>query len=424
MELLTFIEYSFTSAYWKSLDFLYVSAQNLWAYDFKSKLVRILDFLRENEYIYFSELLEYWLNGFTIFELFVANFYDFYIKDTWIAINANDEILYDYLSNLDYSLRLVYNPELVFVREIESDNLLLRIPVEFRSFLYNNVTTYSLDIPFNIMLQLFALFFFTVLFVSFFLSFFNSSHKEEWAADTDYAVSNLTVECEKEIFSIDDALYLIMTFIFFFGTYFGYIAFGLGFNLNDASFFFWALPIFAVSLLFVPLNLLYDFGLLFPLYLRGSSTTASCLTELMYDLISIVAFFTRLVVQFVRIILIIVVYCMMHDAVILQEMRPSFLPINESFLDDVLNIRFNPFSISYFFFYVLPVHLLHWAYEVFHTFFVVTGQFAAFFVIAIWLFCLFYTFFAYEQYENHFHEVRKERAKKNAKQNLLLNKSK
>jgi hypothetical protein len=88
------------------------------------------------------------------------------------------------------------------------------------------------------MFQLFFILFFIVIFLSFFLSFFNSSHKEEWAADTDYSISNLTVECEKEIFSIDDAVYLMMSFIFFFGAYFGYIAFGLGFNVNDASFFF------------------------------------------------------------------------------------------------------------------------------------------------------------------------------------------
>jgi hypothetical protein len=69
---------------------------------------------------------------------------------------------------------------------------------------------------------------------------------------------------------------------------------------------------------------------------------------------------------------------------------------------------------------VLPAHLIHWAYEVFHTFFVVTGQFAAFFTIAIWLFCLFYTFFVYEQYETHFKYSRKQREELGAQINSLL----
>jgi hypothetical protein len=79
----------------------------------------------------------------------------------------------------------------------------------------------------------------------------------------------------------------------------------------------------------------------------------------MYDLIGLVAFFTRLVVQFVRIILIIVVYCMMHDAVMLQQFEPTGLPIGDSLLDDIFNIKFNARSISYFFFLVLPAHLIH-----------------------------------------------------------------
>jgi hypothetical protein len=69
----------------------------------------------------------------------------------------------------------------------------------------------------------------------------------------------------------------------------------------------------------MPVNLLFDFGLLFVLYLRGSSNTSSFLAELGYDYIGIIAFFTRLVVQFVRLVLMFVVYCMMHDTVMLQE---------------------------------------------------------------------------------------------------------
>jgi len=45
-------------------------------------------------------------------------------------------------------------------------------------------------------------------------------------------------------------------------------------------------------------------------------------------------------------------------------------------------------------------------YEVLHTFFVVTVQFAAFFTIIFWLFLLFYTFFVYEEYEHYFIHLR------------------
>jgi hypothetical protein len=389
-----------------------------------SKAISLTDFLRENDYVLASELLNQIISQVSSIELVISVFYDAHIREIWVAFNSHDEYLYNYLSVIDYTLCLVYNPELQYVREIESNDVFLNFAVNFRSFLYNNVKNYSLDVPMAIIVQLYLLVFFIFIFLSFFLSFFNNSHKEEWAADMDYALVNMSTECEKEIFAIDDAIYVVLTLIFFFGAYFGFIAFGLGFNVNDASFFFWALPVFIGSLIFMPLNLLYDFGLLFPLYLRGSSNTSSFFAELVYDLIGIIAFFTRLVVQFVRIILMVVVYCMMHDMVILQEISHWFVPLSDSLFDDILNLKFTANSISYFLLLVLPSHFMHWGYEVFHTFFVVTAQFAAFFTIAIWLFLLFYTFFVYEQYEKHFNNLRATREKMYEDYELLYAKSK
>lgn len=424
MEWLNSLEYSLVSAYWNSIDFLYVAVQNLWAYDFMSKAISLNDFLRENDYMFAYELLSQIISQVCSLELAISVFYDAHIKETWIAFNSHDEYLYNYLSVIDYTLCLVYNPELHYVREIESNDVFLNFAVNFRSFLYSNVKNYSLDIPMAIIIQLYLLVFFIFIFLSFFFSFFNNANKEEWAADTDYALTNVSIECEKEIVAIDDAMYLILTLIFFFGAYFGFIAFGLGFNVNDASFFFWALPVFVGALIFMPLNLLYDFGLLFPLYLRGSSNTSSFFAELVYDLIGIIAFFTRLVVQFVRIILMVVVYCMMHDMVILQEISHCFVPLSDDLFDDILNLKFNAYSISYFLLLVVPSHFMHWGYEVFHTFFVVTAQFAAFFTIAIWLFLLFYTFFVYEQYEKHFSNLRATREEMYKEYELLCNKNK
>ena len=234
--------------------------------------------------------------------------------------------------------------------------------------------------------------------------------KEEWAADVEYAISNTTVEAEKEIFAADDAVYLMLGFLFVFGAYFGFLALSQTTSISEASFFFWALPLIVVSLIFIPLNLLGDFGLLFLLYLRGASNTASFFFELAYDYIGVVAFFTRLVVQFVRLILMFVVYTMMHDTVLLQQVSHWFLPAGDSFYDEILNIRFTSGSISYFLIVSLPCRLAYWTYEVIHTFFVVTAQLAAFFTIAFWLFLLFYTFFVYEKFECHFKVLRHTRA--------------
>ena len=72
-----------------------------------------------------------------------------------------------------------------------------------------------------------------------------------------------------------------------------------------------------------------------------------------------------------------------------------------------MNVSPNGNSIMFFFFVTFPLRLAYWLYECFHTFFVVTVQFAAFFTIIFWLFLLFYTFFVYEKYENHFDNLSK-----------------
>jgi hypothetical protein len=97
-----------------------------------------------------------------------------------------------------------------------------------------------------------------------------------------------------------------------------------------------------------------------------------------------------------------VVYCMMHDTVMLQVYSQQNFLINDNFWTEVMNIAPNGNSMMFFLFITFPLRLIYWLYECLHTFFVVTVQFAAFFTIVFWLFLLFYTFFVYEKYENHF----------------------
>jgi cbb3-type cytochrome oxidase subunit 3 len=411
MEINNSLDFIIFNAYWKSIDFVYVAIQNLWMYDFTARVNDVCDLLRENQYFFFYEILLLVMQTCIGFELFVSNVYDSHIKDILFLIDINENTLRKYTASLDYTLFSIYHPEFGYYSRIDNASFFTHFSSSFYFFIYDNIKSFSLDIPVCVALQLGFLVFFILFFICFFFSFFNNSNKEEWAADTDYAVSNLAVEAEKEIFSADDAVYLFLSLLFFFGAYFGFLFLGVATYVNDASFFFWALPVFAGCLIFMPVNLLLDFGLLFALYLRGSSNTSSFLAELGYDYIGIVAFFTRLVVQFVRLILMFVVYCMMHDTVLLQEVSHWFLPVGDNFFDEIFNIRFNVDSVSYFLSVTLPCRLFYWLYEVLHTFFVVTAQFAAFFTIAIWLFLLFYTFFVFEKYENHFSNLRVVRAK-------------
>lgn len=397
----------FFHAYWGSLDIAYVTIQSLWAYDLTAKMFDTCSILRDNDFMLSYEVLYYVTQSVAGFELFIGVTYDQYLKDAFQMMELSEDNLRKYIASLDPTMFALFHPEFGYYKRTGHTSVIDQYSADFHFFLMDNIETYSLDIPMSIIFQLWTIVYFIVIFTSFFFAFFNSANKEEWAADVEYAISNLTVEVEKEIFAADDAIYLILSLIFLFGAYFGFLALSYASTGSDASFFFWALPMIVLSLIAIPLNLLCDFGLLFLLYLRGASNTASFFFELAYDYIGVIAFFTRLVVQFVRLVLMFVVYSMMHDTVMLQQIAHWFLPAGDSFYDEIMNIRFTSGSISYFLAIALPCRLAYWTYEVIHTFFVVTAQLAAFFTIAFWLFLLFYTFFVFEKYEHHFRGLRR-----------------
>lgn len=383
--------------------------QSLWAYDLTGKMFETCNFLRDNNHMLAYEVLSCMTQSAVGFEIFVGSTYDQYIRDYLYMFEISENTLRRYLASLDPVLFTIYHPEFGYYKRTGHTSALLKFSSDIHFFILDNMTAYSLDIPLSIAVQLGVLIYLVLMLTSLFFVFFNSSNKEEWAADVDYAISNTTVEVEKEIFAADDAVYLVLSFLFFFGVYFGFLALAFATSMSELSFFFWALPLIVFSLISIPFNLLCDFGLLFLLYLRGASNTSSLFFELSYDYIGVIAFFTRLVVQFVRLILMFVVYCMMHDTLMLQQVSHCFLPVNDTFYEDIANIRFTSNSISYFLIVVFPCRLVYWTYEVIHTFFVVTAQLAAFFTIAFWLFLLFYTFFVYEKYEHHFKGLRRTR---------------
>jgi cbb3-type cytochrome oxidase subunit 3 len=102
-----------------------------------------------------------------------------------------------------------------------------------------------------------------------------------------------------------------------------------------------------------------------------------------------------------------VVYCMMHDTVMLQNYSQKNFLVGDSFWEELMSVQPNGTSMFFFLFATFPLRLFYWCYECMHTFFVVTVQFSAFFTIVFWLFLLFYTFFVYEKYEHHFNNITK-----------------
>jgi hypothetical protein len=195
--------------------------------------------------------------------------------------------------------------------------------------------------------------------------------------------------------------------MFVFGWYFYINCWFILTNIPELTILFFLLPLFYIVIIGIPTFLLYDFGVFFLIYLKGIASSAILFFELLFDYIAIIIFYTRILVQGVRLILMIFIYFSMHELVIDLVFKNNFFffcGFNNKFnMLDFLNNNF----ISYYFFFVIFSKLFYWLYEVFHMFFVITVQFTAFFAIVFWLFLFLYTFFVIEKQEGFFFEKRK-----------------
>jgi hypothetical protein len=131
----------------------------------------------------------------------------------------------------------------------------------------------------------------------------------------------------------------------------------------------------------IPAFLAYDFGLYFVAYLRGVGASPIILVELLYDYIAFAAFYIRLIVQNVRLILMIFTFAAFHETVITHGIEKELIMGDESFLDDFSKSIKTPNGFTYFLIFRLSGHVLYFFYELFHTLFVVTAQFIAFFAM-------------------------------------------
>jgi hypothetical protein len=149
----------------------------------------------------------------------------------------------------------------------------------------------------------------------------------------------------------------------------------------ECSLVFVLFPLLYYTIGNTPTFLLYDFGILYNCYLRGIAPTPTMLFELIYDYVAVIAFYVRVLTQGIRLALMFFTYAAMHDYVTYMDYTHRCWIGNESIWEDISNINTSTDSLTYFFVGTLPGHVLNWMYELFHTFFVVTGQLIAYFAM-------------------------------------------
>ncbi len=187
-----------------------------------------------------------------------------------------------------------------------------------------------------------------------------------------------------------------------FGWYF-YINFWNILNITPEHILtFYVMPQLYFIILSIPTLLLYDFGIVFPMYLKGIALSALPIFEIIYDFIALISFYVRLLVQAVRLVLMLLTYASMHDVILFYSYDQRLLLGNESLWDEVCNIDVTFGSFTYFMLFTLPGHILYWQYELFHVFFVLTAQIVAYIAMIFWLFQFLFNLFTFEVQEKFF----------------------
>jgi hypothetical protein len=112
---------------------------------------------------------------------------------------------------------LVYHPELNFIRESIFKEYYFSFLSNLVFSLYELATPETFYSPVILIPQLLFLVFLSVIFISFYFSYFSTVTNEENTVDADYLVSSVAVEAEKEISSLDDMILGLIVLIYIFG---------------------------------------------------------------------------------------------------------------------------------------------------------------------------------------------------------------
>jgi len=89
-------------------------------------------------------------------------------------------------------------------------------------------------------------------------------------------------------------------------------------------------PFLYYIILLIPTFLVFDFGIYFLGYLKGVGSSPVMLLELIYDYISFAAFYIRVLVQAVRLLLMTFTYASLHDFIIFYSLDQRWLSGSEN----------------------------------------------------------------------------------------------
>jgi hypothetical protein len=307
-----------------------------------AKLLDILNIAPENI------LTIYWIFSWHL--SFISCIYsyllDFFKFFSFINNYFNEDWYKAFIASKDISIYLLYYPETntalydlmrKYANQLLGKNTQIINNLIFSEYLINAVIT----LPQIIFLLVLLTIFFSVV-----LTFFNKN--KERLIDNDYLINSITVESEKEISPVEDTKLIIIVITFVFGWFFLWNSWSIATNQAELYTVFLFLPTLLWIVIMTPTCILYDFGIIFTAYLKGSAVNASIFAELFYDYMATVIYYTRLLVQTVRLVLMYIAFAFLHDTIIYSSVPIPNTP--KTFWTTINSIEPTVNSLSTFFF--------------------------------------------------------------------------
>jgi len=264
----------------------------------------------------------------------------------------------------------------------------------FYKFLSINIFNNQI-ISYNSWIYLLYLIFVPYFLFIFFYVLFNSSLKTQLQSEKTFDIYNTTIryliESEKELGSVDDMFLGVAILITIFGWFFFGTIFLNFFSKITVQSLYLGFPLLMISIFSVPLNMIWNYGILFIAYLRGSSNTTILLFEYILDVVCVSIIFIRFLVQNVRFLLMFFAFFECYNIIF------DFTIVSKNYYFYNLD-----YSIFFNIFYNLLNMVIFYIYNVYHLLYTILSHFFNYLILIFWFFSFLYTTFLSEKLEVYF----------------------
>ncbi|HRP26158.1 hypothetical protein [Thauera sp.] len=272
---------------------MYVSNYNFFSYDlFISVLITQIYYMTVNMTPYFNEFFKHLLNSVEYTDFFYIH------PEIYFIFKNNSNYYYVYFTDLAVSL-------------------------------HTNLVTETFIHTLFSFIELVSFFMLLSFFLIMYFSYYNNSTTEENLIDHDYIVNSTTVESEEEIGSIDDTFLTVLITTLLFLWFFWINGYFFFFTFSPHTMVFSLFPFLYMLIVFIPMSLLFDYGIYFLTYLSGSGKSTSITVEFTFDYIALSIFFLRLIVQNVRLIFMVFTFTELHEMILLNKINVNFCFLDE-----------------------------------------------------------------------------------------------